>query len=390
MTIKITIAKGGPGSGHRGHKGRIGKRGGSVPGTGGMSLGKMTASVDMVEIFEMVPTNISDVLVYTDANGDIRYGLLESDEANGVLSEGLVAEGYSDNYAWRHATGSTRSWAKAEIIADLAQRTGLTEECVNDMVATWAHTSNDNDMRSLSLQEAVSEEFGIELSDWQKENLSRVQGRRDSIRIHYELEKRLADFNTSLTAQTLAGTITEQDAMAALTDMEHAINTEWIESSGVATPFSLYTSVMNDDGSMGKYPSHLAPITTREGERAYFRAMYDATQERLDAHGYGPDDTVRLFRGISYDELIVDQETYDIGEVINYVGNAAESWSSSWEEAEAFSRRDYAGFVIMADVPRRNILSTARTGIGCLTEAEYVVLGNSTPGNKAIVVETYR
>ena len=91
--------------------------------------------------------------------------------------------------------------------------------------------------------------------------------------------------------------------------------------------------------------------------------MYDRTQEELVATG---NKTVTLYRGVNVD----DPQKYASGDKINITANALESWSTDSRVAGTF------GNVIMkAEVPIEKIVSTARTGFGCLNEWEFVASG---------------
>lgn len=68
------------------------------------------------------------------------------------------------------------------------------------------------------------------------------------------------------------------------------------------------------------------------------------------------------------------------GDVFDYNGNAIESWSASPNIARDFGR------ALMMDVPVKNIVSSARTGLGCLSEGEFIILG-SIPGQRVEVID---
>jgi len=82
---QYTKRKGGPGSGHHGHAGRPGKRGGSLPGKGGVG----EASVPDTP---RVPTNL------TTAGARIRFGLGGDSDTFEIRSGSARATGY-----WRNA-----------------------------------------------------------------------------------------------------------------------------------------------------------------------------------------------------------------------------------------------------------------------------------------------
>jgi hypothetical protein len=114
------------------------------------------------------------------------------------------------------------------------------------------------------------------------------------------------------------------------------------------------------------------------------QAIYDSTQERLAKAGITG--TVRLYRGLSSDAL----EGVKTGRIVDYHGSTLESWTTNKLTAMNFAASaafDNPGgvaksAVLAMDVPVKNIASCARTGMGCLTESEFIVLG-SKAGYKA-------
>lgn len=63
---------------------------------------------------------------------------------------------------------------KDAIAREISKRAGISYEQANSFVEQWAHSSNDRDLRSLSIQEAASQEFNIDLSKWQQKKLAAV------------------------------------------------------------------------------------------------------------------------------------------------------------------------------------------------------------------------
>ena len=120
--------------------------------------------------------------------------------------------------------------------------------------------------------------------------------------------------------------------------------------------------------------------------------MYDNTQSWISERGLGPDDTVRLYRGISTGGGRVDEHAMfkqAEGGNMPYNGNAIESWSISKAVARNFVEQGGGiGAVVVADVPVRNIISTARTGFGCISEGEMVIFGN-IPGSQVLVDQVH-
>jgi len=150
----LYIKKGGLGSGNWGHGGRPGKRGGSSS-KGTISRPRITAATIEQSSSEEL-RNVSD-----------------------VMSRGK-ADKTQATYAFVHDK-SLRSELKMEIVDELAERTNLDPFSINSMILDWASTSNDSDVNALGTQIAASQQFGIPLSDWQKERIRHIGG--DSIEI---------------------------------------------------------------------------------------------------------------------------------------------------------------------------------------------------------------
>jgi len=96
-------------------------------------------------------------------------------------------------------------------------------------------------------------------------------------------------------------------------------------------------------------------------------ALYDRTQRMLQE--YGVKDPLMLMRGISYDGCPSDAGM-EYGKEFNYRGSLLESWTTSHKVAANF------GDIITATVPLKNIFACSRTGLGTLSEMEFVVIGN--------------
>lgn len=117
-------------------------------------------------------------------------------------------------------------------------------------------------------------------------------------------------------------------------------------------------------------------IATRPQIRTVLNAMYENTQKELVAAGFP--EYVTLRRGVS-------NTIGDIGSVAQVYENALSSFTSDRQTAWDFG---FEGSIIEMQVPRSRIISTARTGFGCLTEYEFVVIGNNRGGgDQALIVD---
>jgi len=92
--------------------------------------------------------------------------------------------------------------------------------------------------------------------------------------------------------------------------------------------------------------------------RGFLRAMYDSTQERFAKNGIKE---ITLFRG---SKSFAPHNGTDV----RLSGNPMQSFS-----IDAITAHDFGGVAAMT-VPVSSIISSARTGFGCLAEGEFVVL----------------
>lgn len=298
LNLEKWYAKGGPGSGHWGHRGRKGRRGGSAPSRAG---GKVVHHRPLA------------------APGVETLAERRSSEAlNGWLNEGLVDPLGLGGDVWANATDQDRADLKAQVARDLAEASGVTEQEAADFVGQWAHSSNDDDMRSLAIQQDAAKEFGVKTSDF-------TQGKIDNV---VEIRR------------------------------QHSEN---IGKPG--WPEEAVQRVLDDP----KYK----PLMESDNQRAILRSMYNETQAELKSRGIKE---VRLYRGVG-----LDSAPGKIGDTVGISTNAIESWSVSVEAAIPFANQareaGQIGSIFEAVVPAERVLSTPATGFGCLTEGEVVTLG---------------
>lgn len=229
----------------------------------------------------------------------------------------------------------TAESVKNKVVTDLSQRSGLSYERTNALVATWAGSSSDSQPDSIAMQMAVAQQFGVTPTDYIR-----------------------------------------QAAATAATDESPSPN--GLSKQQLADQ-SLYQA---------------QPWDERQADASKFvAAMYSATQETLKEQGvttvtafrgvgfvdpnagaYAPVDTATEQARAAYDAAAGDENGAELDQ------NPISSWSV--ESAAAFSfatsQNDAAdGYILSADIPAERILSIATTGIGCLSEAELTVVGGS-------------
>lgn len=367
-TVKVIIQKGSSKSGNYGHVGRPGLVGGSKPKGGQFPAGSAPTKYDYGYVWDK-PEILQDPKF--NVRVDPRLGEMLYDDIHGknLIYRGTNAEGKPvvelpvESKIVEH-----EEYVKDDIIKSISEDTGIDYDTVNAIEQQWAKTSN-REYESLSLQEAAAEELGVPLSDYQKRSLKQYNDANNEWKVKTDLFDEANTFAEEFPYK--------HNGSKKLSEMK----AEWQKLHPGAPNFS--------DIMMVNYKKPYTGITSRENERKILRAMYNRTQAELAKQGLKPDDNVLMYRGVVLDRDRAPKG--DISEKINYTGNAIESWSASAAVARQFGGNvDYqrVGFVLAMNVPVRNIITSARTGFGCLREAEFVIAG-SVPGSQSTIIYRY-
>lgn len=119
-----------------------------------------------------------------------------------------------------------------------------------------------------------------------------------------------------------------------------------------------------------------------DARKRFLEDSYRLTQERLGEYGFGSGDKIRVWRGVALENRIAGRLSH--ADEARTGGNPLSSWSLSIDTAEDFAKSmsmasggRRSPVVFSADVPVGMIVSTCRTGLGCLKEQEVVVMGAS-------------
>lgn len=124
----------------------------------------------------------------------------------------------------------------------------------------------------------------------------------------------------------------------------------------------------------------------------FLRSQYTDTQQMLKDQNVG---SITLFRGQTEAPTPLNVEKTDLnnpGVIPTAQMRPMSSWSASYDVASRFCEA-HGGVLMTAQVPASQILSTPRTGFGCLNEHEFVVLGNvddvkvETPDYRVVALE---
>lgn len=359
--MKIIIRrKGGTGSGNWGHKGRPGMVGGSSPHILAEATSKAAAGKPPAN-----PTTFSDPLtIFTRPDESICI-----DKSAAELKHGVVSM--------------------------LEEMTEIEYDQVNSFIKQWSYSSNDEDYRSLAIQEDAAVEFGIELSTWQKEKLQVIADTRKSVEDAQALYNRSRDIETEAARVRNNIEAKLQDMEIPKTDLDKFASGEYeldelMEKYPSKQPpeykryaylaakiqgiqkqiFAIEDDINAAAGDRYADTRGDFPMLTRRGEpllprnlqRQMLRSMYDATQEYLENLGIKE---VILYRGVKSDNPPT------AGQAVKIKSNAIESWSTSLDTAQTFGNT-----VLAMRVPIARILSIPVTGFGCVDEYECVILGN--------------
>jgi hypothetical protein len=122
------------------------------------------------------------------------------------------------------------------------------------------------------------------------------------------------------------------------------------------------------------------PIADSATQKRVLKGMYDHTQRELERAGFGPNDPITLYRGFAAAPSDFRGER---GQTVPILTNVMSSWSVAIEPTRSFASGEMGerrggdiSYSVRSTIPRWRIIGSARTGFGCLTEGEFIVLGN--------------
>lgn len=407
---KVIVHKGGKGSGHKGHRGIPGHRGGSLPDNNSSFMPSEPISVGMDELTTVEAWDISK-----NPEADIDYYKTSSyRQQSNYLDQACSSSGYQGYRGdWSNASLEDRGLAKDDLIKSLAEKTGLSYDAVNEVIKSWADTSN-NSYLSATIQRAVAEEFGLELSEWQNNKFSKSDeyaelhelevkteimydrsdialrryfaehikfiddDQRTALVVHFDnkLDKYLEGDETLQAFGYVINKMQEDDGKAFLEMLQE--NKKLYDTKTMAYNATLeFMKNTPAEDFIGRYnwKTEDMPMSKDEIKRLA-RVMYDSTQASFATAGITE---VTVFRGVGR-----GIDGVDVGDTINYKGNPIESWSvDPWIAYGGFSGQH--GAVFGTKVSVKNLLCTPVTGFGCLVEGEFVLLDN-IPGAQVSVI----
>jgi len=155
---------------------------------------------------------------------------------------------------------------------------------------------------------------------------------------------------------------------------------------GTADPVSVYLTGRGSDKSTARQAQE-AYEANGDVLRAYARAEYQNTQDKLEADGVR---YLTVWRGVTNGKAFVGGgPVRQQGDFRQFKANPLSSWSASEDTAWLFAVGHHpstSAYVMAAQVPRERVFSTAFTGAGCLNESEAIVLAG--PNDRALVWKT--
>jgi len=357
------IPLGGPGSGHHGHAGRPGVRGGSLPGedaTASRLGSKASQYADLpAKPFSLTKYEAMEHGTGTELpeerfvkripNRDTEY--MSDEEIDGVL------------YSYE---------IEKQVAKDIADLSGETPECCARIIEQWATSSNDSSPLSISIQQAAADEFGVGLSDWQQKKIDSFATFEEILDIR--AEKSNAEHKMNV-ARKLADKIYAKYKADPTPELRKEAEDAYSAVAPLATIFKERFDIWKH--TIREMPPVLSGYVPDPvgSTRRILRAMYDHTQAELKKSGIN---FVTLFRGFDN----TGQEAPEFGSTVSVGHNALSSWSGSYKIASHFGR-----YILSIQVPASRVMSTCRTGLGCLYEHEFVLLGDTGADDMAHVLE---
>ncbi len=310
------IFKGGPGSGNYGHEGRPGQVGGSGEGGGRESFGEGVLNLSAKQLEDN--RNAVDIMnrdIFEREDPLVTSGFVNNiGIANKIFVQEQLSEKLKDLSYFQNSTKDP----------EIALQN--TELYVRDNIGQWAATSGDTDIHSIGMQISAQEHFGLKEAtlDHLGKNTDPKMGYMDPFKVP-----------------------TFQDAI-------HNIN--------IDRPLP--------GDQEGTYK-------VKDIQGAFLQAQYDATQK------YFKDNDIKelvVYRGVGHSDTgKLREEVISMQPMSSFSMSAltALAFAGNIPTSEYFlpQGRSIYGTLYVTRVPVEKILSHPRTGFGCTSESEVVVLG---------------
>jgi len=330
------IKEGGPGSGNFGHKGIKGSRGGSAPGGASAPSAVIAPEKPVYSAASFIPVGSQPDEAYA-MPADWEKGI---DYAADGESAGFVEEAMVD--AFWDTLEDMESFDKQSVEEEISyllgqdkddfDANGLNEDAVKDYFAT------DPDGFPIDARRALKAQICKQIGDGMGERVDTDAGMWVAMDGELEANAIIKGWAGSSNRSRVSDVVQAQAA----------------ELFGVA----------RSDWQIKQSLSDGSPIS-RAIARRFLKVSYDETQQKLK-DAIGPKDFVTLYRGMGSPDNDPPKGP------LTYTGNALESFTLSPNVAQVFADMG-GGNIVSVKVPRRRIVSSCLTGLGCAVEQEFIV-----------------
>ena len=258
-----------------------------------------------------------------------------------------------------------------------AIRTGSVEDLIRMSQGAIGFSSKDDLASKIDcIFQHPTEEFAGSLTGYKLEGCT-LDDVRAAINAGHEITYDLDATNSHM----LVGVNSAEGDRCIRYEAVENLVTKWASTSNDTDPLAL--ALQESAASEFNLPSALpwpstalseAQSLAQSNEATYadfLRTQYDSTQQAFAAKGFGPNDTMTLYRGM--EAALPPVGTEFTGQL-----RPMSSFSTDPAVARAFAMENSQ--CIKVEVPISSILSVPGTGFGCYEESEIVVLGNDVNG----------
>jgi hypothetical protein len=317
-------------------------------------------------------------------------------------AEGKVLSSEEDLKEFWKTDKKDYEW-KEQVAADLRERmlaAGITEEQLEELYAEIAKLSPDKDFQGLNINEwegrIDAKEIGVSLDGnllpssltnalFQAGlvDITKFSGNGDKTLTMDEARKLIKTINEENKDDPYFEAITlYSDDPENKPDVVSSLVRAWATTSNDDYPLSLAIQEVakklfeiENSAEWSKPHSKETADKTKDlvarftpALEAFLKAQYDATQAMFKERGISE---VKVYRGM-YGVAGSDKPPINGGEVV-LISRPLSSWSTSEDMAEEFSLGEDA-VLFSATFPVEKVFATPFTGIGCLSESEFVLL----------------
>lgn len=367
-------------------------------------------------VAHIIKTNNGEYRIarYSDITPEAKKRVVTKERARKVL-EGTV---HIDEYGNPTIISSTYLANRPELLDRFSYSEVTMRMLIRAQVDRWAHTSADSDEDSIAMQYAALEVFGLEdvsetrhfsslsnldyyqlgpfrevfakavyenTQDYFRENgIEYVYGYRGMKWDIYEVPDWAISESPIRIQQERDDAV--QDALSEFQESYLLENSGQIQAEvneAIEENFQLWKrrSDYYDDADFDLSEATEEQLEEWDASKIeeFLELYYDETESRVKESW--EDSAQSLF----YDSGGAEAVTYDFdleqykptGELITVVSQPLSSWSTNESTASDFaSGEDNYGIVVSGKIPVERIFCTSVTGLGCLNEGEFVVLGD--------------